>query len=212
MNILDYEANSIEDKKYLENIFYEQQELMDKYHDIEKSSGLLQTEDCPVNLHDRKGQARIKDFCWRVTEEVGEALEANRKKEYDHFIEELIDGLHFLTEMTILVGEFPDTLFSDVEEEDKLSYIINNLCDNKTLPEKVEEFVFRIGTFANCLHNKPWKRDMVLTDVTYTKMCLKEVWVSYINLLKYKLDNSEDIWSFYSRKNQVNKFRQRSNY
>ena len=45
-------------------IFNRQKELMSKYHDIEKRSGLLQTEDCPVNLDDKRGQARIKDFSW----------------------------------------------------------------------------------------------------------------------------------------------------
>lgn len=56
-------------------IFNRQQELMEKYHDIEKNIGLMQTEDCPVNLHDKRGQARLKDFAWRATEEVAEAME-----------------------------------------------------------------------------------------------------------------------------------------
>ena len=60
----------------LKQIFDRQKELMDKYHYIEERSGLLQTADCPVNLDDRRGQARIKDFSWRVTEELGEALDA----------------------------------------------------------------------------------------------------------------------------------------
>ena len=60
----------------LEAIFARQKELMEKYHDIELRSGLMQTEDCPVNLDDKRGQARIKDFAWRVIEEVGEALDA----------------------------------------------------------------------------------------------------------------------------------------
>lgn len=89
-------------------IFARQRELMDKYHDIELRSGLLQTEDCPVNLDDKRGQARIKDFSWRVMEEVGEALDALNNEGGEsgllHFHEELIDGLHFLTEMTILSG------------------------------------------------------------------------------------------------------------
>ena len=60
----------------LKAIFDRQKSLMGKYHDIELKSGLLQTEDCPVNLDDKRGQARIKDFSWRVTEELGEALDA----------------------------------------------------------------------------------------------------------------------------------------
>ena len=63
-------------KESLRAIFDRQKELMEKYHDIEFKSGLMQTEDCPVNLDDKRGQARIKDFSWRITEEVGEALDA----------------------------------------------------------------------------------------------------------------------------------------
>ena len=37
-------------KESLKAIFERQRELMEKYHDIELKSGLLQTEDCPVNL------------------------------------------------------------------------------------------------------------------------------------------------------------------
>ena len=88
----------------LKAIFDRQKELMAKYHDIELRSGLMQTEDCPVKLDDKRGQARIKDFAWRVTEEVGEALDAYYQNDMVHFAEELIDGLHFLTELTILSG------------------------------------------------------------------------------------------------------------
>ena len=59
-------------------------------------------------MDDKRGQARIKDFSWRITEEVGEALDAITNESGEsallHFHEELVDGLHFLTEMTILTG------------------------------------------------------------------------------------------------------------
>ena len=105
-------------------IFNRQKELMFKYHDIEKRSGLLQTEDCPVNLDDKRGQARIKDFSWRVMEEVGEALDA--KSDFEHFTEELIDGLHFLTELTILSGFGPeDIVWEDPKGNDLLLTLYN---------------------------------------------------------------------------------------
>lgn len=75
MNIKDFKAEQIQGDK-LVAIFDKQKSLMDKYHHIEAASGLCQTEDCPVNLHDKKGQARLKDFSWRVTEEIAEAMEA----------------------------------------------------------------------------------------------------------------------------------------
>lgn len=42
-------------KESLKAIFERQRELMEKYHDIELKSGLLQTEDCPVNLRGANG-------------------------------------------------------------------------------------------------------------------------------------------------------------
>lgn len=97
----------------LEAIFRRQNELMIKYHDIELRSGLMQTEDCPVNLDDKRGQARIKDYSWRVTEELGEALDARMQDDLPHFKEELIDGLHFLTELSILSGIGVDNILKN---------------------------------------------------------------------------------------------------
>lgn len=74
MNITHAKNEEIRGDK-LEAIFNRQKELMEKYHHIEAKSGLLQTADCPVNLDDKRGQARLKDFAWRTTEEIAEALE-----------------------------------------------------------------------------------------------------------------------------------------
>ena len=116
MNIKDVEVDS----KIAENsedmltaIFNGQRKLMEKYHHIEKSVGLLQTEDVPVNLHSHKGQARLKDFAWRITEEIGEAMSCLKNKPWKqtqmetdviHYYEELSDALHFFIELCILSG------------------------------------------------------------------------------------------------------------
>ena len=74
MNITNAVTEKFEGDR-LVAIFNRQKELMEKYHHIELNIGLMQTEDCPVNLHDKRGQARLKDFAWRATEEVAEAME-----------------------------------------------------------------------------------------------------------------------------------------
>jgi hypothetical protein len=74
MNIKNATTENIQGDRLI-SIFDRQKELMTKYHDIEKNIGLMQTEDCPVNLHDKRGQARLKDFAWRTTEEIAEAME-----------------------------------------------------------------------------------------------------------------------------------------
>lgn len=191
----------------LKQIFDRQRELMDKYHYIEERSGLLQTADCPVNLDDRRGQARIKDFSWRVTEELGEALDALGQDDMEHFAEELVDGLHFLTELTILAGLDWD----DLPSMERM-YINAASGAPDGLDQRVYDYVEGIGMMCNCLKNKPWKQSMMQTDRVAFFARLHSVWGRYIAIMETVFESPEDIVSVYLKKSQVNKFRQRSNY
>lgn len=198
-------------KESLRAIFDRQKELMEKYHDIELKSGLMQTEDCPVNLDDKRGQARIKDFAWRITEEIGEALDAIENESGEsallHFHEELVDGLHFLTEMTILTGyDLPTyTTLKDLIEE-------GTYRDSYTLNDLVSDHVSYLGMMCNCLKNKPWKQTMMKTNKENFYKHLKLVWSNYVAILTSQDLTEEEITDLYLRKSQVNQFRQRSNY
>ena len=202
----------------LQAIFTRQKSLMDKYHDIELKSGLMQTEDCPVNLDDKRGQARIKDFSWRVTEELGEALDAKATK--DHYQEELIDGLHFLTELTILAGKDYHNLLPEgtaMYSKDRLEDLVENAKEcmsqnGDNLNYWVSKFIENLGMMCNCLKNKPWKQSMMKTDRNAFYGRLAEVWVLYITLLVVSGMDADSIVITYLKKSQVNQFRQRSNY
>ena len=202
----------------LQAIFTRQKSLMDKYHDIELRSGLMQTEDCPVNLDDKRGQARIKDFSWRVTEELGEALDAKATK--DHYQEELIDGLHFLTELTILAGKDYHNLLPEgtaLYSEDRLEDLVENAKEcisqnGDNLNYWVSKFIENLGMMCNCLKNKPWKQSMMKTDRNVFYGRLAEVWVLYITLLVVSGMDADSIVTTYLKKSQVNKFRIRSAY
>lgn len=198
-------------KESLKAIFERQKQLMVKYHDIELKSGLLQTEDCPVNLDDKRGQARIKDFSWRITEEIGEALDALENESGEsallHFHEELIDGLHFLTEMTILTGY-------DITKDYTLHDLIKECTQRNlyTLNDLVSDHVMYLGMMCNCLKNKPWKQTMMKTNKENFYNHLKLVWTNYMAILTSQDLTEEEITDIYLRKSQVNQFRQRSNY
>ncbi|MBP5408066.1 MAG: dUTP diphosphatase [Bacilli bacterium] len=194
-------------KESLKAIFDRQRELMIKYHDIEFKSGLMQTEDCPVNLDDKKGQARIKDFAWRITEEIGEAIDALCNSEKLHYEEELIDGLHFLTEMTILTGYNIYEKFTLEELIDESKKIFNN-----NISDLVFNHVRYLGMMCNCLKNKPWKQSMMKTNKENFYDHLELVWANYIAILISAGFDEESILDIYFRKSQVNQFRQRSNY
>lgn len=218
MNINHATTEEIKGDK-LQAIFTRQKSLMGKYHDIELKSGLLQTEDCPVNLDDKRGQARIKDFSWRVTEELGEALDAKSTK--DHYQEELIDGLHFLTELTILAGKDYDTILPKgvaTYREDHLEDLVENALEvidrygQNPLELYVAKFIENLGMMCNCLKNKPWKQSMMKTDREAFYSRLSEVWVIYITILVVSGMTAQDIADTYLKKSQVNKFRIRSAY
>ena len=202
----------------LQAIFTRQKSLMDKYHDIELKSGLMQTEDCPVNLDDKRGQARIKDFSWRVTEELGEALDAKATK--DHYQEELIDGLHFLTELTILAGKDYHNLLPEgtaLYSKDRLEDLVENAKEcisqnGDNLNYWVSKFIENLGMMCNCLKNKPWKQSMMKTDRNAFYGRLAEVWVLYITILVVSGMDADSIVTTYLKKSQVNKFRIRSAY
>ena len=204
----------------LKAIFDRQKSLMGKYHDIELKSGLLQTEDCPVNLDDKRGQARIKDFSWRVTEELGEALDARTNK--DHYQEELIDGLHFLTELTILAGKDYNTIlpndtppFREDHLEDLVEgakYLLHEKLELHSLEVLVSRLIEQLAMMCNCLKNKPWKQSMMKTDREAFYNRLSNVWCYYICILVVSGMGAEDIANVYLKKSQVNRFRQRSNY
>jgi NTP pyrophosphatase (non-canonical NTP hydrolase) len=207
----------------LTEIFEKQASLMEKYHHIEKANGLLICEDNPINIHDKKGQLRLKDFFWRVTEEVGEALEALDAEDYDHFYEELADALHFLVEACILAGG----LRSDIEfQKDGLVEIFNRVSTDFNadglymLTEDGRRYVYYramifirdIGLVGNCLKNKPWKQTHILTDEDKFHKCLWTAFVSFIALCEIAGFTAEGLYNMYFRKNEVNKFRQRSGY
>ena len=210
MNITHAKKEEV-NKESLRAIFDRQKELMEKYHDIEFKSGLMQTEDCPVNLDDKRGQARIKDFNGRITEEIGEALDAITNESGEsallHFHEELIDGLHFLTEMTILTGY-------DITKDYTLSDLINlgTVRSSYTLNDLVSDHVMYSGMMCNCLKNKPWKQSMMKTNKENFYKHLKLVWSNYIAILTSQDLTEEEITDLYLRKSQVNQFRVRSNY
>lgn len=114
----DQDEDVIDDR--LSKIFDRQRELMEKYHEIEKKNELLTTELVPVDLNSAKGQQRLKDFAWRITEELGEAMNCLKNKPWkqthmltdvDHYVEELIDGFHFYIELLILSGIDEKSLF-----------------------------------------------------------------------------------------------------
>ena len=219
MNIDDVKDGAVPSYTFeaLEHIFQRQLNLMEKYHPIEAANGLLLTEAVPVVLDDRFGQARLKDFAWRVTEELAESTEALGNEDNYHALEETVDALHFLIELYILAGVSPLVLaqhrgfltaddllrqaFTPFRQEDKGDPIF-----------QAYSCVEDLGKAMNCLKQKPWKQTHVLTDRKRFHAHLSN---AFYSLLRYAWSighTDHSLFTFYFKKSEVNKFRQRSGY
>lgn len=215
MNIKDINTPTDIPKDIWKDIFDKQWALAEKYKDIEKMGDLLESLD--TNIDTANGQKWIKDFAWRVTEELTEAQEAlimweEKCAEADengdgavmaeandylqHYVEELIDALHFLTELTLIAGYKSDFV---------------PMAPANCALIKWGEVVYQMGLMCNCLKNKPWKQTQMLTDRTKFEGYLKGAWVSLLTILGNRI-SEEQIYLYYFKKNEVNQFRIRSKY
>lgn len=233
VNVNDFQSDYDETDR-LGFIWARQHELILKYLDIEEKSGLLQTRDVPVEIDSPEGQARIKDFCWRAIEEIAEAFEVLGDCAFDaharkHFREELADALHFLAEACILAGlnlsatTTPDQDGLDLIYGEIFSLGLAQSDDLRTvaivqpgLHDDVKiafaDFATHIGIACNFLKLKPWKQTHVLTDKTRFYTQLRKSFIYFIRLCIYAGLGPQELVEMYSRKSQVNKFRQESNY
>lgn len=216
MNINDVKDVPVTDDK-LTAIFKRQRELIIKYKDIE---GLP----WPWPLHPdvAANQVWFKDFLWRVTEELGESYEARLGRDPVHQIEELSDALHFLTELLIMVGISVDDVkigsFAPQYEAKNRYDVLDFIWDNLLSGEGVDQMEFYwdvayyMGLAGNCLKNKKWKQSQMPTDVNKFKFLLIQGFRSLIALFKACGCSTDEIYVYYYRKSEVNKFRQRTNY
>lgn len=222
---LEYPADKLAD------IVRRQTELMQKYHHIEKANGLLQTDIVPVDIHDRFGQARLKDFAWRVTEEIAEATEAMiiHADIPQHALEELGDALHFMIELDILSGiDFDQHIVGacNFDHECGLERLYHSLprldepLQLGSMPNSVGVSIVRdhaysvvesLGKAMNCLKQKPWKQTHLLTDRGKYIGHLAAANRAFF-LLCFTLMDAKGVYDVYCRKGAVNQFRIRSKY
>ena len=233
MNVEDISKDVVptptKEKDMLDLIFERQHSLAIKYLPVEKENGLLQTEIFPGDLDDRFSQARMKDFAWRVQEELYEALEALviHKDNMVHFVEEMIDAVHFYVELCLFCGYDTKTIkefYAIPDDVDKFEFIaglakrVDEQSGNmdKAIPTAllVSATIGQgIGNAMNKLKNKPWKQTHMVTDKEAFKINLLSSWLGFFRVLCNKYDlKAEDIFTCYFKKSEVNNFRIASKY
>lgn len=231
MNIHDVGELKYPETCWLEAIFTRQRELSEKYAPIERANGFhASVPPAPGgtwNLNDRFVQYLIKDYAWRFTEELGEAHECLEpyggtadwinKPEVIHFREELIDALHFLTEMSICLGIGAENISIPGQHpssrlDDWLLYEMETVPTVEDLHQKAFETVMTLGMAMNQLKNKPWKTTHQLTDVTRFRELVLETWKRFGELMNVAGFDAALVYDLYTRKSEVNAFRIRSKY
>ena len=210
MNINDVDSKGIpsldptDGDDWLTKIFQRQQILHDKYKTIEHESGigLSLIQNRAFSIDDKTCQYVIKDFAWRVTEEIAEAAEAYDAGNEMHFLEEVIDALHFYTELLILVGIGP----ADLSKPPRDSY------KYQTPGEHMFNVIQSLGLSMNTLKQKPWKQHHFPTDRNLFHSHITRGYWELLWLLFSRELRTSDIYEIYYKKSEVNRFRQRSNY
>jgi len=217
MNVNDTQAPEPTGDR-LEMIFSKQKELAEKYKDVEARRGIglkAIAGDGPYSLDDHRFQYVMKDYAWRVIEEVAEASSAETE---DHAKEEMADAFHFLVELCINSGINYETVRAHVlnhrnpsEGEDTLASLFE-LNAIAGLFESTFHFVRFLGMTMNCLKNKPWKTTQMETDKRAFEESLLWTLVRFVQLCQSSGMDSSSLYDYYFRKSKVNDFRIRSQY
>ena len=217
VNINDFkDADKIPDD-ITKAIFEHQMTLAKKYVEIENMGTLLEG-DRSLNIQTKEGQLWIKEFAWRVTEELCESIEPvientdTLTEEHEkHYKEELADALHFFVEMCIIAGVEANELVK-IEGIPMEADIALDDIGLMELQARHFDVVYYLGLMCNTLKNKRWKQSQIMTDIPKFKKYLILAWVSLITCFKEAQMTDADIYNFYHKKNEVNQFRQRSKY
>lgn len=207
MNINDIEnIPHPKPEDYLHVIWERQTSLLDKYKEIE---GIP---DYPFDIDSAEHQIWIKDFLWRVVEEIMEACEANREaglgSSLAHTIEELADALHFIVGTMILCGVEPSSWDLGIIAHD--AEFFND--EMTTLEEAAFAVCYEAGLTGNTLKNKRWKQTSMQTDIHKFTELLQATFKRVIGTFITMGVSVEEIFIYYFKKSEVNKFRQRTNY
>jgi len=203
-------------RAYLGRIFQRQEELWEKYKKIEPD-----LPESTVNINSYDGQVVIKDFLWRITEELAESLDAAGKDNKVHQLEELSDALHFFAELFLIVDMEPES--GDMEELIKRSRVdtpvlgpdgVHSGFENTPLNFGLAclRTIMRLGLVGNSLKYRPWKQNPVETDPDHFEFLLNQAFISFLGCFDSCFVTPDDIYKFYMDKSEINKQRQEGGY
>lgn len=155
------------------------------------------------DLDTYEDQELFKRYCWRITEEFTEAIEAS-SQDKEHENEELVDALNFTIELLLLYG-WNEKSFTDNSEVETFAIPLDSL-------QRAGIAIYILGLAANCLKNRQWRRSQYLVDLIVFEYRLKCFAAYMYKLLLFTFGSDEEIRKAWSLKYQVNLFRIQTNY
>lgn len=189
------------DTNLVHQMFETQLELVERFDEIERENGFLVPKP-PYNIDDPHVQHRIKVVCQRTCEELAEAMlhrgelgvaidrvpntsifEMAKAKisVAEKFIEEMIDSLHFLIEMS-MIGGFESVQVGRChwvwkgEKKSFTSMYEGSDPRIKAISKNCAEAILRLHLACHELKNKPWKQKLKPTDRVQFEYLMAEAW------------------------------------
>jgi dimeric dUTPase (all-alpha-NTP-PPase superfamily) len=200
----------------LTEIFEAQRELMNEFHAIESANGFRVESSVPVDLDNPHDQLRLKEFAWRISEEVGEAVLAltQHGMSSKQYREEISDVMHFYAELCLIAGITPSmicpsagpdrlkTTFLSVANEYSMGF------EGYSLQSFWLHVVVALSQAMNNLKNRPWKRTMKPTDRTAFREHLINTFREFVAVCLVSGMNEQDLYDQYFHKRNINQQRQ----
>ena len=199
----------------LTDIHERQSALMNQYHAIEVKvmcgsvypTRITQSHETQ-NVH---CQEHIRAIIWRGFEELCEA--GREELHSDAFKEELIDALHFFTEVNLFCGwsyldlapMFHDPMFVTRWKESGVQS-----CRH-TFKADIGILMAQYADATYCLKSKPWKQSPKVTDWGQFKEELARAYFALLLMLSQYLSHDE-LLEIYFKKAGVNQTRQETGY
>lgn len=168
----NFQVNLTPNKDILEQIFEGQKKLMQHYVKIES----LPNFDEYQNLSTKKHQKLLKDFAYRITEELAEASEVAEEVYHAHntnnlkeaqenvlkFNEEIADALHFHIEL-LIYSNIGIRELKDLTKE----LLFDNGIGNFYKDDNLTESIYDAASFYNLKHNNIKKS--ISNFISYSK-------------------------------------------
>ncbi len=157
------------------------------------------------------GQDTLRLTMFRIIEEYGEAVEASDE---EHVLEELMDAFFFLLEIPMLdryvsipIIEMKEMLYELAQRDT----VFQGIRTSTVLGQELGAIAYGFALFTDHLRNRSWMNHA--QDVYFAgAKDLKELIRTTAHVIFSSFDDWDQFWHYFIAKDEVLKFRLKSNY